>query len=65
MDGAEMAKKALQKKGWSQRMLADHLGVTSGAVSRWLAGERFPCLAQAVRLREALGVPEEVWVRKR
>lgn len=37
---ADELREALGTLGWNQARLASFLGVTEGAVSRWLSGER-------------------------
>jgi transcriptional regulator with XRE-family HTH domain len=38
----------LQDKGWTLAALADELGVTSNAVEKWKAGDRYPRLEKPV-----------------
>lgn len=51
----------LERRGWSQTDLAERLGVSTAAVSRWLSGERTPSLEMAFRIEELLGIPAETW----
>lgn len=48
---------ALRKeKGWTQTELADKLGVTNQAISKWETGDSFPDTALLIPLSELLGV---------
>ena len=38
----------LQERGWTLAALADELGVTTNAVEKWKAGNRYPRNAKAV-----------------
>lgn len=35
MDAAELIIDAREKRGWSQQMLGDHVGVDQATISRW------------------------------
>lgn len=37
---AAQFQRAIRKLGWNQRQAAEQLGVTEGAVSRWVSGDR-------------------------
>ena len=39
---------ALLERGWTQAAMADELGVTSNAVAKWKAGDRYPANAKMV-----------------
>ena len=39
---------ALMEKGWTQAAMADELGLTSNAVAKWKAGDRYPANAKMV-----------------
>ena len=52
----ENLKKALEKNGFSQSSLADKLGVSREAVSKWLSGNKFPRPDKLLRLGLALGL---------
>lgn len=54
IDG-ENIKKARENKGWSQKELADRLGVSQGAVSSWENGRVAPHALQISKLNEMLG----------
>lgn len=41
------------------------LGVTPGAVSRWISGQRTPTMRMAFRIRRELGIPVEAWLEAR
>lgn len=58
----ENLKKALEKAGFSQSSLAEKLGVSREAVSKWLSGNKFPRPDKLLRLGLAvdLGVKELV-----
>ncbi|MBQ9779981.1 MAG: helix-turn-helix transcriptional regulator [Clostridia bacterium] len=45
-----------QKKGMTQIALADKLGVTSQAISKWERGQSFPDVSRLDELAELLGV---------
>lgn len=45
-----------REKGWTQTQLADRLGVTDKAVSRWETGKGMPDVSLLAPLGEALGV---------
>lgn len=56
---------ALRKeKGFTQEQLADRLGVTRQAVSRWEAGETAPDMASIVKLCEVFGVSADYLIRE-
>ena len=48
-----------KKKGMTQEMLAEQLGVTRQAVARWETGKALPGTANQFMLRELLGIPPE------
>ncbi|MCH8109516.1 MAG: helix-turn-helix transcriptional regulator [Chloroflexi bacterium] len=39
---------ALMERGWTQAAMADELGMTSNAVAKWKAGDRYPANAKMV-----------------
>ena len=39
---------ALLERGWTQAAMADELGMTSNAVAKWKAGDRYPANAKMV-----------------
>ena len=41
---------------WSQKHLADQVGVTQGMVSRWETGEALPSLPTAIQLADILNL---------
>lgn len=55
----------LSEMGLSQHDLSVRLGVSAGAVSRWVSGERQPSLEMALLLQRELGIPAESWVVQR
>jgi transcriptional regulator with XRE-family HTH domain len=50
----------LQQKGWTLASLADELGLTSNALEKWKAGDRYPSNAKAV-----LALLDELLKRRR
>uniref|UniRef100_A0A6M3JBI2 Putative DNA binding, helix-turn-helix domain containing protein n=1 Tax=viral metagenome TaxID=1070528 RepID=A0A6M3JBI2_9ZZZZ len=42
--------KWLNKKGWTQKNLADELGVSESAVSLWFSGDRKPSSKSALKI---------------
>lgn len=50
----------LQAKGWTLAALADELGVTTNAVEKWKAGDRYPANSKAI-----LTMLDEIAKRKR
>ena len=52
----DIAKQRIDALGLSQEKLAEHLGVTKGAVSHWLNGRRNPSLEEIGMVFEYLGV---------
>jgi transcriptional regulator with XRE-family HTH domain/predicted nucleic acid-binding protein len=51
-----LLKETLAEKGLSQTLLADELGLTRAAVSKWLTGRAFPRPAELLRLGKLLGL---------
>ena len=47
---------ALETRGWSDKDLADRVGVSASKLRRWRIGEGEPSLSEARRLAEALDV---------
>ena len=52
-----LLKQTLTEKGLSQTLLADELGLTRAAVSKWFTGRAFPRPAELLRLGKLLGLP--------
>lgn len=48
--------KLRKEKGWTQTELADKLGVTNQAVSKWETGDSYPETPQLLKLSELFGV---------
>lgn len=48
-----------RQKGWTQRELAERLGVSPGAVANWEVGTRTPSLETALRLAALFDVAVE------
>lgn len=46
----------LDELGWNQTRLAEHLGLSRAAVSKWLTGKAFPRPAELLKLGKALGL---------
>lgn len=60
--GAELLRRRLSDLGWSQTELSKRIDVSTGIVSRWLAGERKPSLEMAFRIETAVALPAESWL---
>lgn len=61
--GAGLLRSRLDALGWTQAVLADRIGSTPAAVSRWLSGERVPDLEMAHRIEDVTGVLTQSWLR--
>lgn len=62
VSGAELLRRRLAELGWSQTELSKRIDVSTGIVSRWLAGERKPSLEMAFRIEAAVGLAAESWL---
>lgn len=51
----DLAKSLMKDRGVTQEQLAEHLGITKGAVSHWLNARREPSLGEIARILEFLG----------
>ncbi|MGJ7655099.1 LexA family protein [Escherichia coli] len=51
----DLAKSLMKAQGITQEQLAEHLGITKGAVSHWLNARREPSLGEIARILEYLG----------
>ncbi|EOY5729795.1 LexA family protein [Enterobacter bugandensis] len=51
----DLAKSLMKSQGITQEQLAEHLGITKGAVSHWLNARREPSLEEIARILEFLG----------
>ncbi|EAY2050215.1 LexA family protein [Salmonella enterica] len=51
----DLAKSLMRDKGIGQEQLAEHLGITKGAVSHWLNARREPSIADISRIFRYLG----------
>lgn len=51
----DLAKTLMKTRGVTQEQLAEHLGITKGAVSHWLNARREPSLSEIARILEFLG----------
>lgn len=58
---AAILKSGRQAKGWSQRELADRLGIEQPAISRYETGEREPRLDDLVVIVRTLGIGDRVF----
>lgn len=61
--GAALLRARLDALGWTQTQLAERLGSTPAAVSRWLSGDRVPDLEMAHRIENVTGVLTQSWLR--
>lgn len=52
----ELAKDLMKRRGISQETLAEHLGLTKGAVSHWLNARREPSLQDIAKIMAYLGL---------
>lgn len=59
--GAQVLRALLERLGWSQTRLKRELG-TEQAISHWLFGDRCPGLGAAVKIRNVLGLPVDLWL---
>ncbi|MDR0906137.1 MAG: helix-turn-helix domain-containing protein [Oscillospiraceae bacterium] len=55
-----MIKRFRMQRGFSQTQLADVLGVSNKAISKWESGSGLPDIAYLVPLADALGVSTDV-----
>lgn len=62
-EGARLLWLALAERRWSRERLAEQLGCNSGAVHRWLYGERKPGTSYATKLAALLAIPTDAWGR--
>ena len=58
-----MLKECRERKGYSQKELAELVGVTQGAIAQFELGSTLPNIKTAVRLAEILGVTCEQLVK--
>ena len=56
MTFGEQLRKLRDGKGWSQKDLADAIGVTQPAIAKWETGQQIPAFDTVQRLCKALGV---------
>jgi transcriptional regulator with XRE-family HTH domain len=52
-----------ERSAYSQREIADQLGITEGHMSRLVTGDRQPSGKLAVRISELTGIPERSLLR--
>lgn len=60
-EGSRLLWAAIQRKGWRQSELAEHLGTTSGQVNNWLYGGRGVSMRWAMTIRSKLRIPLTAW----
>ncbi|MDI5161090.1 helix-turn-helix domain-containing protein, partial [Salmonella enterica subsp. enterica serovar Anatum] len=58
MNWYDIAKQRIDQLGLSQDKVAEHLGVTKGAVSHWLNGRRNPSIQEIGAIFQYLGVTD-------
>ena len=59
MGFSEQIREALKRRGWSQRELAERLGVSIATASYWVNGQKEPDFAHRIDLAQVLGIPFE------
>ena len=52
----------MKRRGFNQHDTADFFGWHDSVISQYLSGARTPDLTNAVKIREATGVPVEAWL---
>ena len=60
MEFRDMLVKARKQKGYNQEELAERIGVSRQAVSKWETGDAQPALSQLIALADALGISLDV-----
>ena len=60
MEFRDMLVKARKEKGYNQEELAERIGVSRQAVSKWETGDAQPALAQLIALADALNISLDV-----
>lgn len=62
MKPADLLKHAREKKGWTQRQLAQAIGVTPGFVTKVEGAEAFPSYERCIALANVLDLPlDRLW----
>lgn len=61
MTYGEQIKKARERKHLTQEALAEQMGVSRQAVSKWEADKARPAASKLAALSEALDIPKDVW----
>ena len=59
---SESLREELTRRGWSQKRLADAVGVRQQSVGRWVNGEVVPTRANIVAIATAFEEPRAVWL---
>src|SRR5690554_4042875 len=60
----ELLERRCEERGLSQREVADRLGLTRAAVSKWLTGKSFPRPAELLKLGRLLGLRHDELVQR-
>jgi DNA-binding XRE family transcriptional regulator len=61
---ADLIKDVRKKKGWTQKQLADAVGVTASFITQVEAGKTFPSYERCVALANVLNLPlDELWTQ--
>ena len=58
-----LLRKLRQERGWTQRQVAEQLGVSTQAVSKWEADQAVPTMDNLVELSRLFGVPVDTILR--
>ena len=63
MEPADLIKQAREKKGWTQKELADAIGVTSGFITKVETDQALPSYERCMAIASVLEVPlDTLWV---
>ena len=64
MTPADLIKEARSKKEWTQKQLADAVGVTASFITKVEAGESYPSYERCFSLANVLGLsPDKLWAQ--
>ena len=58
---AKQFKELIDKRGLTQRAVAERINTTETTISRYVSGDRTPNIETAVELASVLGVTLDVW----